>query len=320
MPFQKLTSGISLQNRLLFIIGVSVSFILAELAIGFTTHSVAVVADAFHYIGDVFSFVVALLANKTAGTLEQTNGLRKSLSSLEAQQTSLEQKGQRGSHILPNLAAFFNSVFLLALGLGIFLQAIERFVHLEPITNPQMVMVMGCVGVFLNAISALALGEHGHSHSHDNSGSLPEPSPPLSASPMDADTGHHRHQHLDHSLSIKAVLLHIAGDALNNLAVIISALVMWKAPPKSPPVREPHKPLAKYYADPACTMLIAILIMFGSAPLVIKSGRALMEQAEVSDEMRLLGSRGPSESTDLRETCASAGGQKVAEVMIDDAR
>jgi zinc transporter 1 len=33
--------------------------------------------------------------------------------------------------MLQTLAAFFNSVFLLALGLGIFLQGIERLVHVQ---------------------------------------------------------------------------------------------------------------------------------------------------------------------------------------------
>ena len=36
-----------------------------------------------------------------------------------------------GRHVLPLLAAFFNSVFLLALGLAIFLQGLEKFVHLD---------------------------------------------------------------------------------------------------------------------------------------------------------------------------------------------
>jgi zinc transporter 1 len=61
-----LSLALSTQNRLLVVIGMSVVFIVAELTIGFKTHSIAIVADAFHYIGDVLSFVVAFMALKVA--------------------------------------------------------------------------------------------------------------------------------------------------------------------------------------------------------------------------------------------------------------
>ncbi|PGH00174.1 hypothetical protein AJ79_08279 [Helicocarpus griseus UAMH5409] len=290
MPaINKIKLDVSLRSRLLFIIVVSISFILAELVVGFTTHSVAVVADAFHYIGDVLSFVVALLAEKWSTPeacirlderIDETECPEHSIPSVEAQK---DLQG-RGYHIIPNLAAFFNSVFLLALGLGIFLQAIERFVHVEREFIPG---------------NALVLGGHGHSHprghSHDGNGKRSSHShvPILSAmspaaSPTELEFKHHSHPPADHTLSIKAVLLHITADALNNVAVIISALIMWKAPPKfASPESESHKPLAKHYADPACTMLIAILIMLGSAPLVIRAGKALMEQAAARENMRV---------------------------------
>lgn len=50
--------------------------------------------------------------------------------------------------------AFFNSVFLLALALSIFLQSIERFIHIAPVDSPLMMMVIGCVGLGLNILSA----------------------------------------------------------------------------------------------------------------------------------------------------------------------
>lgn len=58
--------------------------------------------------------------------------------------------------------AFFNGVFLLALAISIFLQSIERFVHLEEIEEPFLVLIIGCVGLGLNVISALVV--HGMFH------------------------------------------------------------------------------------------------------------------------------------------------------------
>lgn len=55
------------------------------------------------------------------------------------------------------IGAFFNGVFLLALALSIFLQSIERFVHVEPVHSPAMILIVGCVGLSLNIISAIVV-------------------------------------------------------------------------------------------------------------------------------------------------------------------
>lgn len=52
------------------------------------------------------------------------------------------------------VGAFFNGVFLLALALSIFLQSLERFVNLQPLEDPQSMLVVGCVGLGLNLLSA----------------------------------------------------------------------------------------------------------------------------------------------------------------------
>jgi len=61
---------------------------------------------------------------------------------------------RRGNRLI---GAFFNGVFLLALALSIFLQSLERFVHVERIEKPFSVLVIGCIGLTLNIISALVI-------------------------------------------------------------------------------------------------------------------------------------------------------------------
>lgn len=58
--------------------------------------------------------------------------------------------------------AFFNGVFLLALALSIFLQALERFIQIETVQNPFLVLIVGCVGLGTNILSALVI--HGMSN------------------------------------------------------------------------------------------------------------------------------------------------------------
>ena len=59
-----------------------------------------------------------------------------------------------------------------------------------------------------------------------------------------------------HDLGMMAVLMHIAGDAINNIGVIIAAAVIWKA----------HYG-GRFYADPAVSMGIAIMITLSGLPV-----------------------------------------------------
>jgi zinc transporter 1 len=52
------------------------------------------------------------------------------------------------------------------------------------------------------------------------------------------------------------VLLHVVGDAVNNIGVIIAAVVIWKTSHPS-----------RFYADPGVSMAIAILILLSALPL-----------------------------------------------------
>lgn len=184
------------------------------------------------------------------------------------------------------LGAFFNGAFLLALGLSIALQSIERFISLQHVENPKLVLIVGCIGLALNVISAAFLHEHdhgeghGHSHchSHNHSHAHGDVENLSTSSTHDtiSSTDHH-HEHLHHSvnpsqhgmdLGILGVLIHILGDAINNIGVTISALIIWLT----------HSP-SRFYADPAVSMWIAIMILISAIPLTKRSGKILLQSA-----------------------------------------
>ena len=57
-----------------------------------------------------------------------------------------------------------NGVFLVALCLSIFLEAIQRFVEPQTVTNPRLVLIVGCFGLLSNILGLFLFNEHGHSH------------------------------------------------------------------------------------------------------------------------------------------------------------
>uniref|UniRef100_A0A093XM27 Zinc/cadmium resistance protein n=1 Tax=Talaromyces marneffei PM1 TaxID=1077442 RepID=A0A093XM27_TALMA len=238
---------LSQAQRLQLVICISLCFFIAEISVGFYTRSLALIADAFHYLNDLIGFIVAYAALKISAKKDSPQDL---------------SFGWQRSRLL---GAFFNGVFLLALGVSIFLQSIERFVSLQLVDHPKLVLIIGCVGLALNIISASFLHEHDHSHN--------ETPGAIDASVNTEDgTGqvftlhdNHRHNNLQpskrgHDLGMLGVLIHVIGDAANNVGVIISALIIWLTTYP-----------ARYYADPAISMAIAIVILSTSIPLGVVS-------------------------------------------------
>jgi len=138
-----------------------------------------------------------------------------------------------------------------------------------------LILMMGCVGLTLNIISVIFL--HEHHHDHEGTNELPaaaETDNNIELSTLQ-DTTHphqdHRHQVIEpkgkgHDLGMMGVLVHLIGDAINNIGVIIAAAVIWKA-----------KYEGRFYADPGVSMGIAIMILLSALPLVRNSGTILLE-------------------------------------------
>lgn len=229
--------------------------------VGFYTHSLALLADAFHYLNDFISFVVALVA-----VLISEKGKHHKDLSFGWQRAQL-------------LGAFFNGVFLLALGVSIFLQSIERFISLQRIENPQLMLIVGCVGFALNVISAVFLHEHDHGPGEAPLEELGQAElqveSDMELTEMVPLNAHREHRHKvakskrshHHDLGMLSVLMHIAGDALNNVGVIVAATVIWQT-----------QYAGRYYADPAVGMGISVMILI----LAIPTGKALSRSIDFS--------------------------------------
>jgi solute carrier family 30 (zinc transporter), member 1 len=65
-----------------------------------------------------------------------------------------------------------------------------------------------------------------------------------------------------------AILFHVVGDAINNIGVIIAAVIIWKTTAET-----------RFYADPAVSSFIAIMIILTAGPVVKNSGQILLQSA-----------------------------------------
>lgn len=116
-------------------VGLNLLFVLVQVIFGIFAHSLALIADAGHNLGDVLGLVLAWAAMalaRQAPTERRTYGLR-------------------GTTIL---AALFNAIFLLIAVGAIAWEAIHRFGADVEVAAPTVILV-AAVGILLNGVTAL---------------------------------------------------------------------------------------------------------------------------------------------------------------------
>lgn len=300
--------------RIISLLVLDTIFFLIEVIIGYAVHSLALIADSFHMLNDIFSLIVALWAVRVST------------------QKDADAKYTYGWKRAEILGALINAVFLLALCFSILIEAIQRLISPAIITNPKLILYVGTAGLISNIVGLFLFHDHGHSHGggsehgHSHGGSeysdeessvgavLPEnvvnnytertsllkkkkstiysqePAQQndyhatLNGANEEEEAGHshghnhsHSHEESEHShskaakkktksLNMHGVFLHVLGDALGNVGVILTALFIWKTDFSW-----------KYYTDPLISLVITAIIFSSALPLCRRASRILLQ-------------------------------------------
>ncbi|MEZ0119716.1 UNVERIFIED_ORG: cobalt-zinc-cadmium efflux system protein [Heyndrickxia coagulans] len=152
-------------------IGLNILFVAVEAIYGFFSDSLSLLADAGHNLSDVLGLIIAWAAvwlGKKLPTKKRTYGYKKS----------------------SVMAALLNAIILLIAIGAIFLGAIQRFAHPEPVAG-KTVMIVAVIGIVINTITALLF---------------------MSGRKTD--------------LNIRGAFLHMAADALVSLGVVIAGAII----------------------------------------------------------------------------------------------
>ncbi|XP_006862333.1 PREDICTED: zinc transporter 2 isoform X1 [Chrysochloris asiatica] len=187
-------------------------FMIGEVIGGYLAHSLAIMTDAAHLLTDFASMLISLF----------------SLWMSSRPATKTMNFGWQRAEILGALLSVL-SIWVVT-GVLVYL-AVERLVSGNyEIEGSAMLITSGCA-VAVNIIMGLTLHQsgHGHSHSHDH--------------------GHsHGTSEQQENPSVRAAFIHVIGDLLQSLGVLIAAYIIY------------FKPEYKY-VDPICTFLFSILVL-----------------------------------------------------------
>jgi len=141
------------------------------------------------------------------------------------------------------LAAFINAMSLIAISIYLLVEAGKRFMNPKEVDYRWM-LGLGILGFIANGLSVLIL-----------------------------------HHNKEENLNIRAAYLHLIGDALTSLAVIVGAIVIWL--------------FKVYWIDPLVTVLISVYIFIHTFQILKESVEILMQfapheidQQEVIDTLK----------------------------------
>ncbi|GAC1539319.1 MAG: cation diffusion facilitator family transporter [Myxococcales bacterium] len=187
---------------------ISVAGVVAEGLGGYLSNSLALLSDAGHMLADAGAIALSLFA------------LRVGARPADAKRTY-------GYYRLEIIAALLNGAVLIAIAIGIVLEAVQRLRHPEPVAVGTVVL-LASVGIVLNAAGLWLT--HGGGHS---------------------------------SLNLRGTFLHLAGDLLNSVGVLVSAAIIhWTG---------------RAEADPIVSFLIAATIVWSAVRLCREAVDVLLE-------------------------------------------
>ncbi|XP_064270226.1 calcium/manganese antiporter SLC30A10 isoform X1 [Passer domesticus] len=268
--------------RLIFMLVLTVGFFVAELVSGYLGNSIALVSDSFNMLSDLISLCVGLSTGRIARRSRRGPRATYGYSRAEA------------------VGALSNAVFLTALCFTILVDSVLRLARPEPIDDAQLVLIVGTLGLAVNIVGLLVFQDWGACCG----GRRPSPSPPAAAVPGSIPNGEEneagespndqkspeegsekKKEKKSEALNIRGVLLHVMGDALGSVVVVVTATIFYVHPLGDAPCNW------QCYIDPSLTIVMVFIILSSAFPLIKETSTILLQMVPKGVDMQLLTDR-----------------------------
>lgn len=194
--------------------------------------SVILIAEV---LGGLWTGSLALLSD-SAHVFMDIFALALSFVALRLSARPADDRHTYGYHRLEVLAALTNGITLVIIALGIWWEALERLRDPQPIRSLEM-LIIAVIGLLANLAVAYILGSHAHAEGE--------------------------HEHSAEDLNVHSAFLHVLGDAVSSVGVILAAGLIALT--------------NQQWLDPLVSMLIGALIAFSAYRVTRKSLHILIE-------------------------------------------
>ena len=251
-------------KKLVIVIAICCGFMLLEIIGGFLANSLAIISDGFHLLTDLGGLIISLLSSYLARKLP----------------TKSMNFGFRRIEIL---GAFISILFIWLLAGTLLFVAANRIINNDYEIETNMMILMASIGVFLNGTMAFILSYSNKSKCKEtsvrkNSSFIPPKiidskisfSSRLSTSTSNSSKLDNKKDQTDEkitdcekidqmvsrNINIRAAFIHIIGDMIQSIGVLIASLIVYL------------KPSFKV-ADPICTIFFSIIVLSTTIPILI---------------------------------------------------
>ncbi len=192
---------------------------------------------AAEIIGGIWTGSLALLSD-SAHVFTDVLALLISYGAFRLAKRPVDDRHTYGYHRVEVFAAVINGFSLAVICGGIWWEAVERFISPQEILGLPM-LAIAAIGLAANVLVAVVL-KPGHTHSHD---------------PV--------HTHQNDDINLHSAYLHVIGDALSSVGVILAGLIIWLT--------------GAAWIDPLVSILIGIMIAISSYRVLRRSIHILLE-------------------------------------------
>ncbi|XP_031992989.1 calcium/manganese antiporter SLC30A10 isoform X1 [Hylobates moloch] len=250
--------------RLILMCVVSILLFVMELVIAYVGNSLSLASDAFAVLSHLVSMIIGFFGVR-ASNIQQ------------------HKKSTYGFLRADVVGAFGNTIFAVALMFSILVEAIKRYINPQKTEEPILVLSAGIIGLFFNVLNYVifldccycaAPKPQGDMEAGDSFNTQNEPEEMM------------KKEKKSEALNIRGVLLHVMGDALGSVVVVITAVIFYVLPLKS---EDPCN--WQCYIDPSLTVLMVIIILSSAFPLIKETAAILLQMVPKGVNMEELMSK-----------------------------
>ena len=241
-------------RKLIWVCVICTIFMTIEIIGGYLANSIAIMSDAAHLLSDLLGFLISIISIYISRKVAKNNM-------------------SYGYHRAEIIGALVSIVLIWALTLWLLYEATLRII-IPPQVDGFIMIIISIIGFSFNVIMGIVLTKSGVAHSHG-----------LHKCDHDHDHEHeHEHEHSsdeeirlhtedEHeekntNVNLRASFIHILGDAIQNIGVLIAGIIIYFFPKYS-------------IADPICTYAFSIIVGFTTINILKDCIFVLMEGSPV---------------------------------------